>query len=474
MNNEQENINSKKYNQPTTIVIFGGTGDLAKTKLLPALLDLYIQKALPDSFTIIALSRKEMTDKEYQDFVCNNIEKKDHRNQKSIDDFCEHLHYVSGNFDESIAYEKIKEALQKYDDSIKQCTSKLFYLAVPPNFYSQIFLRLKESNAMALCDRIGSWSRLLVEKPFGRDLETAQKLEKQLSEFFSEDQIYRIDHYLEKDAIENIISLRFANSVFTDSWNKNYIESIELRLLESKDVSNRGSFFDDIGNLRDVGQNHILQMLALLTMHNVDVNSAKSVHEGRSQALQYFSHQEPKKIIRGQYNGFTETKGVDPNSQTETYFKIETELSTDKWKGVNFIIESGKALNRSITEAIITFREINECSCGFEAYPHKHKNILKITFSPEQLMTLTIWVKKPGFDFTLEPRILELTNKENKDTRSPEAYERVLFDCIIGDQTRFVSGNEITAAWEFITPILEKFKTLPLYKYELGSTGPTE
>lgn len=472
-NKPQFNVN-KKHNQSTSIVIFGGTGDLAKTKLLPALLDLYIQKALPNKFTIISLSRKEMTDIEYQDFAQINIEKNDHRDQLSINNFCKHLHYVSGNFDDTNAYEKIKDELNKFDDSIKQCTSKLFYLAVPPNFYSQIFLKLKESNAMALCDRVGSWSRLLVEKPFGRDLETAQKLEKQLSELFSEDQIYRIDHYLEKDAIENIISLRFANSIFTDSWNKDYIESIELRLIETKDVSNRGSFFDDIGTLRDVGQNHILQMLALLTMHNVDVNNAKSVHEGRTQALQYFSHQEPKKIIRGQYNGFTETKGVDPSSQTETYFKIETELDTDKWRGVKIIIESGKALNRNITEAIITFREINECSCGFETSPHKHKNVLKITFSPEQLMTLTIWVKKPGFDFTLEPRILELINKENMNTRSPEAYERVLFDCIIGDQTRFVSGNEITAAWEFITPILEKFKTLPLYKYELGSAGPID
>ena len=461
-----------KHNQPTSIVIFGGTGDLARTKLLPALLDLYKQKALPDSFTIITLSRRDMTDEDYRNFVKENINKKV-EDEKIINDFCEHLHYVSGNFDESTSYEKIKQALEKFDESIAQCTSKLFYLAVPPNFYSQIFHKLKESNAMALCDRIGSWSRLLVEKPFGRDLSTAIELEKQLSELFTEDQIYRIDHYLEKDAIENIISLRFANSIFTDSWNKDYIESIEVKLLETKDASLRGSFYDDIGTLRDVGQNHILQMLALLTMHNVDVNNSDSVHQGRTQALKYFSNQKPEKITRGQYEGYTETKGVNTNSDTETYFKIETKLDIDIWKDVIFSIESGKALDRNVTEAIITFREFNICSCGYEDKPHKHKNILNITFAPTQSMTLTLWVKKPGFKFILEPRILELTKPDNTgDTRSPEAYERVLFDCIIGDQTRFVSSSEVKAAWEFITPILEDFKNIPLQKYTPGSSGP--
>lgn len=465
-------LDIQKYNFPTSIVILGGTGDLAQTKLFPALLDLYAEHVLPDAFTIIGLSRKDLSDEEYRAFVRKSLPATTQRTDAVIDTFLTHIHYVSGNFDDADMYERLKTALHAFDDSIAQCTSKLFYLAVPPHFYSQIFAKLKESNAMALCDGVGSWSRLLVEKPFGRDLETANALEAQLCELFSEDQIYRIDHYLAKDAIENIIALRFANSIISDSWTKEYIESIAVRLYESKDVSNRGSFYDGIGALRDVGQNHMMQMLALLTMRNVNVHDPLGVREARAQALASFGRQTPKEITRGQYTGFTETTGVAPNSETETYFKIETELDTTAWKGVRFILESGKALTRSVTEAVVTFRALDLCQCEKDSAPHKHQNVLKITFSPEHRISLTVWVKKPGFDFILEPRELEFAHTKSTDTYSPEAYERVLFDCIAGDQTRFVSGAEVRAAWEFITPILSAFPSLPLYSYAPGTSGP--
>lgn len=460
------------YNKPTTIVIFGGTGDLAQTKLFPALFHLFIQKMLPSTFALVGISRKNLRIEEYQDFVRQSILKKGEQNELALHDFCSHLRYSSGDFDNSSTYENLKKELEIFDSSIGQCTSKLFYLAVPPDFYDHIFTKLKESNAMALCDGIGSWSRLLVEKPFGRDLETANVLEKKLQNLFSEEQIYRIDHYLAKDSIENIISLRFANSVLTDSWNKEYIESIQLRLLETKNVSNRGSFYDGLGTLRDVGQNHMLQMLALLTMRNVNVRDVLSMRDSRTQALESFARQKPKMVIRGQYENFTTTQGVSENSETETYFKIETELDTDQWRGVLFTLESGKALDQNITEAVITFRSLDLCLCGYEEKPHKHKNTLTVTFSPKESIKLTLWVKKPGFDFTLEERELELTHKEATDIHSPEAYERVLFDCITGDQTRFVSGNEVTASWQFVTPILESFKNLPLHRYEQGTSGP--
>jgi glucose-6-phosphate 1-dehydrogenase len=475
-------VENKKYNIPTAIVIFGGTGDLAQTKLFPALFDLFRQNALPASFAIVGISRKDMDDSQYQTFVRESINKKEGNDQGMVDLFCSHFRYVIGDFDNIDTYTRLKETLKVFDTSLGQCTSKLFYLAVPPNFYNHIFTKLKESDAMALCDGVGSWSRLLVEKPFGRDLATADALEQQLQNLFSEDQIYRIDHYLAKDAIENILALRFSNSVLANSWNKEYIESIDIRLLETKNVANRGSFYDGIGALRDVGQNHMLQMLALLTMRNVNTRDATSMRHARTQALQSLARQKPKNFLRGQYKGFIETEGVDKNSETETYFKIETEIDTDAWRGVTFTLEAGKALDKNITEAIVTFRALDTCLCAFEPSPHKHKNVLRITFSPEQSITLTVWVKKPGFDFVLEERELELIHeKNNQDTHSPEAYERVLFDCIVGDQTRFVSGEEVTAAWQFITPILTVFDTknlansftsLPLYSYEPGSTGP--
>ncbi len=442
-----------RQNSPTAIVIFGGTGDLAQTKLLPALLDLYTEGALPDTFLVVGLSRKEMTDVEYQAFVKESIARRGHLHEPAtIDAFCGRLRYVHGSFDEATAYERVKEVLHEFDESLHLCTNKLFYLAVPPQYYEAIFTHLSDSKALALCDGVGSWSRLLVEKPFGNDLDT--------------------DHYLAKDSIENIISLRFANSIVSDSWNKERIESIEIRLLETKDVANRGSFYDGIGTLRDVGQNHMVQMLALLTMQAVDVHDAQSVRSARTAALQTLLRELPDSIVRGQYRGYRGTPGVAEDSQTETYFKLSLVSEAPEWKGVRFTLEAGKALDTAVNEAIVTFRPLNQCHCAFLPMVHEHRNVLRITFAPEHRIALSMWIKKPGFTFELERRELELLHTASTDTHSPEAYERVLFDCIAGDQTRFVSGAEVEAAWRFITPILDSFATLPLALYEPGSAGP--
>lgn len=462
-----------KYNRPTTIVIFGGTGDLAKTKLFPALLDLYVAGQLPNSFHIIGLSRKKLSDAEYQAFVRESIAHKGHDHREStVQDFCSSIQYVAGNFDEPIAYEQIKETLKEYDDSIGQCTNKLFYLAVPPQYYEVIFEHLSSSQAMALCDDKDSWSRLLVEKPFGRDLTTAQALEKKLCSLFKDEQIYRIDHYLAKDAIENIIALRFVNSVLADSWNSHAIESIHIKLLETKDVSNRGSFYDAIGTLRDVGQNHLLQIFALLTMPPADIQDPQSVRAARTKALQSLKHSTLHNIVRGQYEGYANTTGVADKSDTETYFKLSFNLQSEMWRDTEFILEAGKALDRQENEAVITFKPLNMCHCAAEKVPHKHRNTLTIQFSPKQHISLSMWTKQPGFSFALREQELTLVSNNTKESFSPEAYERVLFDCITGDQTRFVSGAEVESSWKFITPILKQFKTIPLHIYKLGSTGP--
>lgn len=462
--------NLRKFNLPTGIVIFGATGDLAQTKLLPALFDLFIKGVLPDAFTIIGLSRSKMTDEEYRDFVRKLISAKG--DSANVEKFCACLRYESGDFSDVTVYEQLKKRLFAFDDEIAQCSSKLFYVAVHPNLYSTIFIKLKESQAMSLCSGIGTWARLLVEKPFGSDSNTAAALEKQLMELFPDEQIYRIDHYLAKDAIENIIALRFANNIIAGSWNNHEIESMELRLLETKDVANRGYFYHDIGTLRDVGQNHMLQMFALLTMDPVAVEDATAMRAARARAMQLLQQSTITHVVRGQYEGFTAAAGVGEDSQTETYFKVEAEVNASAWKGVRFIFESGKALDREVAEAVITFREFNGCTCDFLQEPHGHKNELRITFSPKVSIALTLWVKKPGFDFMLEKRVLALTEEEESESDLPTAYERVLFDAISGKQTRFVSGDEVTAAWKFITPLLHTFTTLPLPVYKPGTSGP--
>lgn len=460
---------NKAVYQPTAIVIFGGTGNLAETKLLPSLFKLYTHQMLPEAFKIIGLSRKNLSDTEYREYVANSIAKsvKDIEIEK-LNTFCSHIVYASGSFDDLNSYLRINDLLNQFDETINQCTSKLFYLAVPPSLYAGIFANLKASNAMALCDGVDSWSRLLVEKPFGQDLDTAQALEKQLMSLFSENQIYRIDHYLAKDSIENIISLRFANSILSDSWNGAQIEDIKIKLFEDKDVSTRGAFYDGMGALRDVGQNHMLQMLALLTMSPVDVHSAEKMRQTRLDALKSVVRLEDDILIRAQYKGYQGTVGVAEGSQTETYFKIGLHINNDLWKNLPVILESGKALKEAVAEAIITFKPTDLCYCHSDTDGHQHRNVLKVTFSPEQRIELTMWIKEPGFGFKLHERKLVLNEYQGEEFRSPEAYERVLYDCIIGDQTRFVSGAEIEAAWGFITPILEEFKSTPLHTYNSG------
>lgn len=459
--------------QPTAIVIFGGTGDLAATKLFPALLDLFVAGQLPERFAIIGLSRKDLTNEEYQKFVQESINQKGHTHEEAVvHRFCSHIRYVAGSFAEPAAYERVKESLQSYDDSIGQCTNKLFYLAVPPEYYEVIFEQLAASEAMALCAGPDAWARLLVEKPFGRDLETAQVLEKKLCSLFADEQIYRIDHYLAKDAIENIIALRFVNTILSESWSGTAIESIHIKMLETKDVSNRGSFYDSIGTLRDVGQNHMLQIFALLTMPPADVHDPQAIRQARAEALKVLQAHTIISVERGQYEGYADTHGVEKGSDTETYFKLSFQLDEGSWQDTTFTLEAGKALHEKVNEAVITFKARDTCHCQTVAGPHHHRNVLRVRFAPDQHISLLMWTKQPGFSFALRDQELTLVEDAGEDCASPEAYERVLYDCITGDQTRFVSGDEVELAWKFITPILHRFAELPLPVYEPGSTGP--
>lgn len=452
---------------PTAIVILGGTGNLAETKLLPALFDLYARQALPSAFAVIGLSRKAWDDTQYQIYVDEAVGLvRPHANKATVTEFSKLAHYRRGNFDDAGSYEALKEALTEIDRAWGQCSNKLFYLAVPPSYYSSIFTQLATSGVMTLCNSYDSWSRILVEKPFGRDLETAKALEKQLAEQFTEAQIYRIDHYLAKDAIENILALRFGNRVLADSWHNGEVESIVIRMLETKDVSTRGSFYDGIGALRDVGQNHVLQILALLTMQPTSVGDVAAMRKGRARVLAALNP--PVSIILGQYEGYRDTFGVAADSLTETYFKLTTTLNLPEWQGVPITLEAGKALSETRIDAVITFKDRSDLLGGGEG---PRNNVLTITMAPDVRITLTVFVKRPGFTFTLEPRELELQHTPAVGTATPEAYERVLYDCILGDQSRFVSGEEVTAAWRFITPLLDPALSA-LLPYAPGSSRP--
>ena len=466
---------------PTTLVIFGGTGDLAERKIFPALFNLLRGNMLPGNFRVVGVSRKGKSDEEYRKFVREAIEKKNRASGgKKLKDFLESVFYLSGDFQDSESYKKISENLVESDRKFGQCSNKLLYLAVTPELYDPIFQNLSNSELSVPCSdesgrqlgeprQLAGWTRILVEKPFGNDLATAKKLENKLSLLFQENQIFRIDHYLAKETLQNILAFRFSNALFEPLWNRDYIKRIDIKLLEKEGISNRGAFYDGVGALRDVGQNHILQMLAFVAMEDPKTLVADTIRQNRSRVfsvLRPLDATSIKRLVsRGQYSGYLKEKNVSANSQTETYFKAGVYIDNNRWQGVPFVLESGKKMPENLVEIKIYFKETDSCLCPPEQESH-HQNTLTFHIQPKEGISVLFWSKIPGFKMELEPRELSFAYSGPKGANKlPDAYERVLYDCIQGDQTLFSSSEEIEASWKFITSILDNWQTLPLEIY---------
>ncbi|TSC57157.1 MAG: glucose-6-phosphate 1-dehydrogenase, partial [Parcubacteria group bacterium Greene0416_79] len=302
----------------------------------------------------------------------------------------------------------------------------------------------------------------------------AARLDRLLGTLFSEEQIFRIDHYLAKETIQNVLSFRFSNGLFEPLWNRTHIERISLQMFEKEGVVARGAFYDGVGALRDVGQNHLLQMLALVAMENPRELSAARIRAARLKVLRTVSHGGQRlveRVVRGQYEGYRREPGVSPQSETETYFSLTVFVENARWKGVPFMLQSGKALAEQKVEISVFFKPA-PCLCP-ERHEKPHQNMLTFGISPREEISALFWAKRPGFSFELEPKRLSFSFAEGALAREiPDAYERVLYDCLRGDQTLFVSTGEVRAEWRLITPILEKWSSLPLHSYAKGSAGP--
>jgi glucose-6-phosphate 1-dehydrogenase len=467
-----------KIPTPTALILLGATGDLAQKKLLPALIDLFEKGVLPEHFYILAYSRRPLSTEEYRSFARTHIETKNKQYDAVLfDKFLTSIEYVQGQFDEAEGYERVKEALERYDARIGMCSSKLFYLAVPPTYYDSIFNQLTSFKLEQQCVVGIGWTRILVEKPFGNDLHTARLLDEKLNTLFREEQIYRIDHYLAKDALQNIIAFRFSNVLFEDKWNNEFVEAVHIKLFEKFDVQSRGSFYDAVGALRDVGQNHILQMLALIAMEHPEKLEATMLREKR--ALVFESLRIPTEedfqnhVVKGQYHNYHRAPGTTEDSKTETYFVLKTFIDTTAWQGVPFYLEHGKALTESATEITVRFRPSKNCVCNDDV-EQAHPNFIRFSISPEQKIMLRFWVRKKGLQYELEPEDLVFDRNHAVDKKSlfADAYEGVLYDALRGDQTLFVSTREQEAAWHYITAILDLWKDLTPVEYEQGTTGP--
>ena len=431
---------------------------------------------------VIGVARRPFTREDFRHFIRSEINIKiGQYKEEDVKHFLDHMTYVQGLFDEPELYTALSEKIKNIEKIYRVCANKLFHLSVPPNFYDGILSELsasgltipcvpngkskKANNDQAQTSTGSGWTRVLVEKPFGHDVNTAIALEKRLASLFDETQIFRIDHYLAKEAVQNILAFRFANSIFEPLWNKDFIDKVHIKLLEKIGIEGRGNFYDEVGALKDVGQNHVLQMLALIAMDEPDSFDAMNIRKERYRVLSKLESITEKTIsecvVRGQYDGYTNEKGVKPNSETETYFRIESYIDSARWKKVPFYIESGKAMAQSKTEIDVYFKSPNGDDC---------QNIVTFRIQPDEGIKIKFWVKTPGFGLNVEPKMLKFKYSDfNGDVFFPDAYERVLYDAIMGDQTLFASTNEVMSAWEYITPIIENWKDLPIYGYEKGT-----
>lgn len=471
--------NNSGAKTPTILTIFGVTGDLSKRKLFPSLLDLYVKGMLADEFKVIGVGRRDWSDKELKEFVSEAIVKKGHNHSsETVNRFIDLFVYVKGDFADHATYEDIKKKTIEIENEFKLCTNKLFYLAVPPDNYETILRPLAELKLTDPCSDGTGWSRILIEKPFGKDLETARALDMLLGELFQEEQVFRIDHYLGKETIQNILAFRFSNFLYESLWDNNHIDRVHIRLHESLGVEGRGSFYDGVGALRDVGQNHMLQMLSFIAMENpgsLNANLIRASREAVIAAITPFTKETlATNTLRGQYDGYLTEDKVSANSQTETYFLLKTFINNDRWQGVPFYLESGKKMEETEIDITVYFKDVEGCLCPKNNHK-SHQNMIRFRIQPNESIWIRFWLKEPGFNFNLKPSQLTFAYADSQATATiPDAYERVLYDCICGDQTLFVSNKEVESAWEFITPIIEGWKDLPLLKYNQGTEGPEE
>jgi len=472
-----EDGNNKNI-MPTIVVVFGATGDLMTKKIVPALYHLYKDKKLPEHFKIIGFSRRNLNDEEFRAHVRNILDAHVLEERNTLAGFINLFHFEKGHFDDDSAYKKLADKLLLTDQEWKFCTNKIFYLAVSPDFYESIASRLSSSGLTIPCSPEEGFTRVVVEKPFGKDAKTAKNLEKMLSKLFREEQIYRIDHYLAKEMLQNILAFRFSNGVFEKSWSGESIESVEIKLLEEKGAEGRGTFYEGVGAFRDVGQNHLLQMAALIAMEHPMSFSPETIRNSRAQILATLREPTLEEVknttYRSQYRSYRAIPGVKEDSMVETYFKSVLYFDAPKWEGVPFILEAGKRIGENRKEIIVTFRHPAPCLCPLDIKEH-YKNRVIFSLEPEEGIVVNLWLKRAGLKMEMEQKSFKLPFRDQTGRMQyVEEYLKLLYDCLLGDQTLFVSTDEIMPMWRYTDPIVRAWEKdlVPIRFYQPDTNEP--
>jgi len=473
--------------RPCGVIIFGASGDLSFRKLIPSLYRLYCRGLLPETFYVLGCARTKMTDDEFRDKVKESL-KSSNINKITCEKFISSYHYLSGNYDDINTYTALSEKIKNLNDQFSTTGNQIFYLSTPPSIYQVIIEKLSKSELFNESGDKEPWTRIIVEKPFGYDLKSALKLDKSFHKYLKENQIYRIDHYLGKETVQNILIFRFANSIFEPIWNRNYIDHVQITVAESIGVGHRAGYFDKSGLLRDMFQNHMIQMLSLVAMEPPISFHADHVRDQKAKLLESIVPFKKKNlensVVRAQYtkgnaageslNGYTDEPNVPAESSTETYTAMKIMIDNWRWQGVPFYVRSGKRLPVKSSEIAVVFKKIPHSIFTPIKPDEFSQNALVFNVQPEEGIELTIQAKHPGPKLCMSALTMDFKWQEIFGTEPPEAYERLLLDCMLGDQTLFIRHDNMKLSWSLFTPVLDKWADNKddLDFYEAGSQGP--
>lgn len=469
-------------------VIFGASGDLTKRKLVPSLYALFVKNLLPGKFLLLGVSRSEFTDAEFRESMRSAIAEFNETDDYSrVDEFIETIYYSAVRVDDPSAYIPLKQRLAQLRNNAGMVGNTIFYLSTPPSLYGIIPQHLA---SVGLNNQNDGWKRLIIEKPFGYDLPSALKLKDLLLTDWNESQLYRIDHYLGKETVQNLLVTRFSNGIFEPLWNRNFIHHVEITSAESLGVEKRGGYYDNSGALRDMVQNHLLQVVALTAMEppsSLDPSAIRNEIFKVFQSFRPIGKEEVKNVtIRGQYlastikgkaiNGYRQEDGVKENSVTETFAALKFYIDNWRWGGVPFYIRTGKKLPTRVTEVVIHFKPTPHFLFSRSSNVNSG-NQLVIRIQPDEGIVIKFGMKTPGAGFEVQPVNMEFHYSNLTEQRIPSAYERLIYDAIKGDTTLFARTEEVLEAWKFLTPVIDCWRDdpeVPLYGYPSGTWGPEQ
>ncbi len=474
--------------QPTIFFIFGGTGDLNWRKVTPALYNLFLDNYLPEQFSIIGIGRSELSDAAFQKKLLEGINKfsrKGKADKNRWAEFSTHVFYQASNLKEEKTYSDIAKTIAKYQKEWKQDPLVIYYMAIAPALFPVVAENISKYKLIGNADT----ARIVIEKPFGHDLESARTLNNLLCTIFDEKQIFRIDHYLGKEAVQNIMAFRFANSIIEPLWNRNYIEHVQISVTEQVGVEDRGEYYEGSGALRDMVQNHVLQLLCLIAMEtpvNFNADEVRNRKVDVLKAMRKFGAEDIRKqAVRGQYAkgwmkgkqvpGYREEPNIDPSSNTETFAAIKFFVENWRWQGVPFYVRTGKRLFQSSSIITIQFRDVPHVVFPSSATDNWQQNRLIISIQPEMSIRLQLQTKRPGLDMILNTVDMLFDYANSYTVDSPEAYETLLLDIMMGDQTLFMRADQVELAWELLMPILTSWqsrKSVNFPNYAADSWGP--